>query len=101
METVHQYHHVEKFSEKNRRNRGIDHNLRSENREIEAPENFVKALNENPEAKAVFEQMSASKQLEIVRYLFRLKSEEVRNKNIERAINFLLGKERFVGRDKP
>ncbi len=72
-----------------------------ESREIEAPENFVKALNANEEAKAVFEQMSASKQLEIVRYLSRLKSEEVRNKNIERAINFLLGKERFVGRDKP
>lgn len=72
-----------------------------ESREIEAPENFVKALNANEEAKAVFEQMSASKQLEIVRYLSRLKSEEVRNKNIERAINFLLGKERFVGRAKP
>lgn len=72
-----------------------------ESREIEAPENFVKALNANEEAKAVFEQMSASKQLEIVRYLSRLKSEEVRDKNIERAINFLLGKERFVGRDKP
>lgn len=73
----------------------------SESREIEAPENFVKALNANQEAKVVFEQMSPSKQMEIVRYLFRLKSEEVRNKNIERAINFLLGKERFVGRDKP
>ncbi|MCB0649154.1 MAG: DUF1905 domain-containing protein [Saprospiraceae bacterium] len=72
-----------------------------ESREIEAPENFVKALNSNQEAKVVFEQMSPSKQMEIVRYLSRLKSEEVRNKNIERAIKFLLGKERFVGRDKP
>ena len=73
----------------------------SESREIEAPEKFKQVLNENYEAKSVFESLTASKKLEIVRYLANLKSEETREKNIKRAIQFLLGKERFVGRDKP
>lgn len=70
-------------------------------RAIEPPESFLKALNENKEAKAVFEGLPASRKLEIVRYLARLKSEETLEKNVGRAIQFLLGKERFVGRDKP
>lgn len=59
------------------------------------------ALNENPKAKEVFDQLIASRRLEIVRYISHLKTEESVDKNITRAINFLLGKERFVGRDKP
>ncbi len=72
-----------------------------EKREIEPPAAFVAALNANPEAKNVFNNLSPSKKLEIVRYLARLKSEDSMNNNIRRAILFLLGKERFVGRDKP
>lgn len=72
-----------------------------ESREIKTPEKFTKALNENKKAKTVFESLSLSKKLEIIRYLANLKTEETREKNIQRAINFLLGKERFVGRDKP
>lgn len=79
----------------------ISINYDSESREIETPTNFLIALNENKQAKNVFEQLSASRKLEIVRYLTKLKSEETIGKNIQRAINFLLGKERFVGRDKP
>lgn len=73
----------------------------AESRAIIAPEKFTRALNDSPEAKAVFEQLPASRKLEIVRYLAKLKSEEKREQNIQRAINFLLGKERFIGRDKP
>lgn len=72
-----------------------------ESRKIEPPSKFTIALNKNEKAKTVFHSLSASKQLEIVRYLAKLKKEETREKNIQRAINFLLGKERFVGRDKP
>jgi hypothetical protein len=72
-----------------------------ESRDIKLPNDFVKALTENKEAKSVFDGLSASRKLEIVRYLARLKTEEILEKNIKRAINFLLGKERFVGRDKP
>lgn len=72
-----------------------------ESREIKTSEKFAKALNENEEAKAVFDSLSGSRKLEIVRYLANLKAEKTREMNIQRAINFLLGKERFVGRDKP
>ncbi|MBY0425512.1 MAG: YdeI/OmpD-associated family protein [Cytophagales bacterium] len=72
-----------------------------ESREIMPPALFVQALQENPEANAIFELLPASRKLEIVRYLSRLKSEEILAKNVVRAINFLLGKERFVGRDAP
>jgi len=72
-----------------------------ESREITPPDNFVKALTENEEAKIVFDGLPASRKSEIVRYLARLKTEEVLEKNIKRAINFLLGNERFIGRDKP
>lgn len=70
-------------------------------RTIEMPAKFKEVLNNNLEAKKVFDALSASRKNEIVRYLARLKNEEVLNKNINRAINFLLGKERFVGRAKP
>lgn len=72
-----------------------------ESRKLEIPEKFAQALAENPEAQKVFHQLSASRQLEIVRYLVKLKSESARERNTHRAINFLLGKERFVGREKP
>jgi Bacteriocin-protection, YdeI or OmpD-Associated/Domain of unknown function (DUF1905) len=62
---------------------------------------FIKALKQNKEAQTTFDKLSASRRLEIVRYLANLKTEETLEKNITRAINFLLGKERFVGRDKP
>ena len=70
-------------------------------RTIYPPPNFIKALAENKEANAVFEKLSPSKQKEIVRYLSNLKTATSLERNVKRAINFLLGKERFVGRDKP
>jgi len=62
---------------------------------------FKKALDKNREAKMVFDGLPASRRLEIVRYLANLKTEKALEKNILRAIHFLLGKERFVGRAKP
>lgn len=79
----------------------ISISLDSESREITAPETFLKALAENTEAQTVFEGLPASRRLEIVRYLARLKSEEALERNTKKAIQFLLGNERFVGRDKP
>lgn len=70
-------------------------------REIAAPPEFLNALKTNPAAAQVFEKLRPSLQLEIVRYLARLKSKESLDRNIIRAIQFLLGKARFVGRDKP
>lgn len=62
---------------------------------------FTNALHKNPEAKSVFEKLAPSRQKEIIRYISNLKTEESILKNIEKAIGFLTGKNRFVGRDKP
>lgn len=59
------------------------------------------ALDETPAAKAKFDTLPPSRRLEIMRYISRLKSEEAVEKNVARAIDFLLEKERFIGRDKP
>jgi len=59
-----------------------------------------KALKENPEAKAAFEKLSLSRQKEILRYINFLKSPESVDKNIQRAVSHLMGKQSFVGRKK-
>lgn len=68
--------------------------------ELPHPE-LIEALNQNPDQKAVFESLPSSRRKEIIRYINRIKSDEIRTKNIEKAIAFLAGNERFVGRDKP
>ena len=62
---------------------------------------FLQALDQNLEAKQVFESLSASRQKEIIRYISSLKSADSVTKNVQRAIGFLTGKNRFVGRDRP
>lgn len=62
---------------------------------------FIKALNISNEAKTIFYGLRPSLQLEIVRYIANLKTEQSIDRNIIKAVNFLLGKGRFVGRDKP
>lgn len=61
---------------------------------------FVKALKDNISAKAIFDNLRPSLQLEIVRYISMLKTEESVDKNVPKAISFLLGKGKFVGRNK-
>jgi hypothetical protein len=62
---------------------------------------FKKALQENKEAKKVFDSLRPSLQLEINRYFSFLKAEDSVDRNVTRAIQFLLGNGRFVARDKP
>lgn len=76
---------------------GYDPNDRS----IKPHPKFAKALKTNKEAKRVFDELSPSRQKEMVRYISNLKSEVSVERNVTRAIKFLLGKESFVGRDKP
>ncbi|OOG18089.1 hypothetical protein BWD42_12470 [Sphingobacterium sp. CZ-UAM] len=59
------------------------------------------ALVENEEAKTVFDRLAPSKRKEIIRYISFLKTDDSRRKNIEKAIGFLLGNNRFIGREKP
>jgi uncharacterized protein YdeI (YjbR/CyaY-like superfamily) len=57
------------------------------------------ALAKNKKAQAVFEKLIPSRQKEIIRYINSLKMEESIEKNINKALGFLLGEERLVGRD--
>ncbi|MCD6012799.1 MAG: hypothetical protein K0Q79_2661 [Flavipsychrobacter sp.] len=61
---------------------------------------FAKALAASKEAKAVFDKLSPSRRNEIVRYIANLKTEESVERNVNRAISYLLGKDRFVGMSK-
>lgn len=62
---------------------------------------FERALAENEKAKNAFDNLRPSLRLEINRYLGFLKTEESVDRNVSKAIQFLLGKGRFVARDKP
>lgn len=70
-------------------------------REITIHPKLAKALNDNPDAQKIFNQLPPSRRLEIIRYISFLKTEESIDRNVSKAINFLLSKERFIGRDKP
>ncbi len=59
------------------------------------------ALQDNEQARSVFESLPPSRQQEIIRYIGSLKTEAALDRNVARVIRFLLGAESFVGRDKP
>lgn len=60
---------------------------------------LIKAFEANPRAKRIFDQLRPSLKLEIVRYISSLKTETSVDRNVVKAINFLEGKGRFVGRE--
>jgi len=60
---------------------------------------LLKALSENEQAKAVFDTLSPSLRNEIIKYISNLKTEQSIRKNVQNAIDFLIGKGRFIGRD--
>ncbi len=62
---------------------------------------LLKAIQQNQEAKKTYGLLTPSLQNEIVRYIIHLKTETSIINNIDKAIGFLLGKNRFVGREKP
>lgn len=72
-----------------------------EKREIPIHPKLSEALNENKEANSVFQNLRPSLQHEIIRYISHLKIEESIDRNVLKAIDFLLGKGKFVGREKP
>jgi hypothetical protein len=72
-----------------------------EDRNISMPEKLQVALDENADAKKVFKALTPSLQSEIIRYIARLKTVDSVDKNIKRAIAFLLGNGSFIGRKNP
>ncbi len=59
------------------------------------------ALQKNKQANEVFKKLPPSRKKEIMRYINNLKSELAIDNNVKKAIQFLSGKQRFIGRDKP
>ncbi|MBA3680967.1 MAG: DUF1905 domain-containing protein [Bacteroidetes bacterium] len=59
------------------------------------------AIEKNKKAKTVFDSLAPSMQKEIIRYISHLKTEASIDKNVKQAIEFLLGKTRWIGRDRP
>lgn len=59
---------------------------------------LTEALAKHPRAQEIFDGLSPYLQKEIVRYIANLKTESSIDKNVKRAIGFLLGEERFIGR---
>jgi Bacteriocin-protection, YdeI or OmpD-Associated/Domain of unknown function (DUF1905) len=62
------------------------------------PPALAAALKKNPDAEVAFNGLSASRRKEIMRYIGHLKSDEAVARNVQRAVGFLLKRERFAGR---
>jgi len=63
----------------------------TEERVVQVPENFEKALKENKIAKAAFEKSSYTHKKEYVEWIEDAKQEETRKRRIEKAISKLAG----------
>ncbi|WP_412062373.1 YdeI/OmpD-associated family protein [Rubrivirga sp. IMCC45206] len=70
-------------------------------RTIEPHPLWVTALEKDDAARRVYDGLPPSRRKEIVRYLSHLKTDESVRRNVSRAIEFLHGNGRFIGRDSP
>jgi hypothetical protein len=68
----------------------VEIELDAEERTIEAPAEFQKMLNKNAAAKKIFETLSYSKKKALIIPVVNAKTDETRNRNIEKALNSLL-----------
>ncbi|WP_243401383.1 YdeI/OmpD-associated family protein [Leptospira harrisiae] len=57
------------------------------------------ALEKNKKTKTKFQSLSPSLQNEIMRYIFKIKSEKSKKDNVDRVTLYLLGKGKFLGRE--
>jgi hypothetical protein len=69
-----------------------------EERTIKPHPKLMRALRGNKKAAEVFRGLTPSRQLEIMRYIGSLKTEESVDRNVERMIKHLTGGDAFVGR---
>ena len=70
-------------------------------RTIEPHPLWVTALEEDDAARRVYDGLPPSRRKEIIRYISQLKTDESVRRSVSRAIKFLHGNGRFVGRDSP
>lgn len=71
----------------------------SKDRKVEIHPLFREKLNEDIKAFVIYERLSPSLKKEINRYLYAVKKEETLHKNIQLALGFLKGENRFIGRE--
>ena len=71
----------------------------TENRAVPLHPELKKALEKNNSINTAFHALTPSRQKEINRYLFHLKSPESVQRNIVKILQHLQGKQRFAGRD--
>lgn len=67
-------------------------------RVVEMHPKFEEALNENKEAKASLKSLRPSLRHEIIKYISSLKTEESIDKNVKKAIDYLMGHGKFLNR---
>jgi hypothetical protein len=67
-------------------------------RAITAHPKLLRALSKNKKAKSVFDSLNPSLRNEMNKYISNLKTERSIEVNVQKAIDFLLGKGRFIGR---
>lgn len=70
----------------------------TETRIITPHPQLMQALQNNSVAEKKFNELTPSLKLEIIKYISFLKTEESINRNVEKAINFLMGNGTFIGR---
>lgn len=70
----------------------------TETRIITPHPKLMQALQNNSVAEKKFNELTPSLKLEIIKYISFLKTEESINRNVEKAINFLMGNGTFIGR---
>ena len=70
----------------------------SSDRTIEIHPKLKEALESDPEAKTIFDSLRPSMQKEIIRYISFLKSDKSIEKNINLALGFLKGKNKYLTR---
>ncbi|MBS1730438.1 MAG: DUF1905 domain-containing protein [Bacteroidetes bacterium] len=66
--------------------------LDTEERTVEVPAEFQKALSKNAGAKKIFDTLSNSKKKALIIPIANAKTDETRNRNIEKALKSLTGK---------
>lgn len=67
-------------------------------RTVKMPSRLKDALDQQPAARQKFDSLPPSHQKELIRYIASLKREESISRNVQRTIDFLLGKISLYGR---
>src|SRR5687768_4643963 len=74
----------------------VEIELDTEERTIEVPAEFQKMLNKNAAARKLFETLSYSKKKALIIPVANAKTDETRNRNIEKALNSLLVSKKLI-----